>query len=50
MVRQDEGLLDVIPVSASEPGMLDVTLNEASNLDDNQGVLRIQEDGQVFLN
>jgi hypothetical protein len=50
MVRQDEGLLDVVPVSTSDTGMLEVSLDEARNLDDNQGALRIQRDGQVFLN
>ena len=49
-VRQDKGLLDVIPVSNSQPGMLEISLNESRNLDDNLGVLRIQRDGQVFLN
>jgi hypothetical protein len=49
-VRQDKGLLDVIPVSNSQPGMLEISLNESSNLDDNLGALRIQRDGQVFLN
>lgn len=50
MIRQDKGLLDVIPTSTSEQGLLEVSLDEAKNLDDNQGVLRIQRDGQVFLN
>ena len=49
-VRQDKGLLDVIPVSNSQPGMLEISLNESSNLEDNLGALRIQRDGQVFLN
>ncbi|HEY9668227.1 MAG TPA: hypothetical protein V6C91_15555 [Coleofasciculaceae cyanobacterium] len=49
-VRQDKGLVDVIPVSSSQPGMLEVSLNESKNLDDNLGALRIQRDGQVFLN
>lgn len=48
-VRQDRGLVDVIPVSSQE-GMLEVSLNESKNLDDNAGALRIQKDGQVFLN
>lgn len=48
-VRQDEGLVDVTPVS-SEQGVLEVSLNESKNLDDNAGALRIQKDGQVFLN
>ncbi|MGF1478171.1 MAG: hypothetical protein ACFB4I_01590 [Cyanophyceae cyanobacterium] len=50
MVRQDDGFIEVKPL-ASDSGMLEVTLDEeAQPLDDNQGVLRIQEDGQVFLN
>ncbi len=49
LVRLDEGLLKVIPMSTSE-GMLSVSLDETTNFDSNQGVLRIQKDGQVFLN
>lgn len=48
-VRQDNGLVDVIPVS-SEEGLLEVSLNESKDLDDNAGAIRIQKDGQVFLN
>lgn len=50
MVRQDEGLLDVVPIPTSGAGMLEVSLDESKQLDDNQGVLRIQRDGKVFLN
>lgn len=50
MVRVDGGLLKVKPMSSSQTGMLAVSINETANLDDNQGVLRIQPDGQVFLN
>ncbi|WP_373534789.1 hypothetical protein [Microcoleus sp.] len=50
MVRVDGGLLKVIPMSSSEEGMLAVSIDETSNFDGNQGVLRIQPDGQVFLN
>jgi len=46
-VRQDKGLVDVIPTSTQQ-GSLEVSLDESKNLDDNQGVLRIQKDGQVF--
>ncbi len=49
MVRQDQGLLKVIPASPQE-GMLEVSLQEETTLDDNQGALRIQDDGKVFLN
>lgn len=48
-VRQDEGLLELIPVEAQE-GMLEFSIEEDVGLDDTQGVVRIQEDGQVFLN
>lgn len=48
-VRQDNGLVDVTPVS-SEEGLLEVSLNESKDLDDNAGAIRIQKDGQVFLN
>lgn len=48
-VRQDNGLVDVVPVS-SQKGLLEVSLNESKDLDNNAGALRIQKDGQVFLN
>lgn len=50
MVRQDKGLLEVMPMTTSKDGMLAVSLDETTRLTDNQGVLRIQADGQVFLN
>ena len=50
MVREDKGLLRVMPMSSEEKGMLTITLDEKTKFDNNQGVLRIQEDGQVFLN
>ncbi|MEQ9551021.1 MAG: hypothetical protein RIM23_15595 [Coleofasciculus sp. G3-WIS-01] len=50
-VRQDDGLLQMMPVSANgETGQLEVTFEEETTLNSNQGVLRIQEDGQVFVN
>jgi hypothetical protein len=49
-VRQDKGLLDVVPTSTSEAGMLEVSLDESKNLGDNLGALRIQRDGKVFVN
>lgn len=49
--RQDDGFVQVMPMSASQDGVLEVALNEDANpRDRNQGVLRIQKDGQVFLN
>ncbi|MGB6294906.1 MAG: hypothetical protein WBF90_01825 [Rivularia sp. (in: cyanobacteria)] len=50
MVREDKGLLRVMPMSSEEDGMLTITLDEKTKFDNNQGVLRIQEDGEVFLN
>ncbi|ACK70375.1 conserved hypothetical protein [Gloeothece citriformis PCC 7424] len=49
VVREDKGLLQVIPLS-SDSEMLRLTLEEDPTFDDTQGVIRIQEDGQVFLN
>jgi hypothetical protein len=50
--RQDDGFVRVTPISSSDQeGMLEVSLDEdATPGDSNQGVLRIQADGQVFLN
>jgi hypothetical protein len=47
---EDGGLLKVIPRSSYETGMLAVSLDETTNIDDTQGVLRIQKDGQAFFN
>jgi hypothetical protein len=49
LVRQDGGLLKVMPMSNSQ-GTLAVSLDETTNFNNDQGVLRIQRDGQVFLN
>lgn len=49
LVREDGGFLNVEPV-ATEDGMLTVSLDEKRKPDNNQGVIRIQSDGQVFLN
>ena len=49
VTREDNGLLDVM-ASSSEAGMLEVLLMPEASLDDTQGVIRIQEDGQVFVN
>ncbi|MEB3357456.1 MAG: hypothetical protein VKK04_12080 [Synechococcales bacterium] len=48
-VRQDEGLVDIIPISSTD-GMLELSIEEDRGLDDTQGVIRIQPDGQVFVN
>lgn len=48
-VREDKGLLKVTLQAASE-GLLEVTLDETTNLDEGKGTMRVQQDGQVFLN
>lgn len=50
-VRQDNGFVEVIPVTSPEQGLLSLQLDEARNpLNSNQGVVRVQQNGQVFLN
>ncbi|MBW4634286.1 MAG: hypothetical protein KME30_20955 [Iphinoe sp. HA4291-MV1] len=48
-VRQDNGFVKVTPTS-TKSGLIELSLNEQRNADNNQGVVRIQEDGKVFLN
>jgi hypothetical protein len=50
VVREDNGFLQVIPMSSSSEGTLTVSLDETNNFADNQGALRIQEDGEVYFN
>ncbi|WP_013322409.1 hypothetical protein [Gloeothece verrucosa] len=49
LVRPDNGFLKIIPVS-SESDLLNITLQENPNFNDTQGVVRIQKNGQVYLN
>lgn len=49
-VRVDKGLLEVTPKATTLPGLLEVKLDESNQLSDDLGVLRIQKNGQVFLN
>jgi hypothetical protein len=48
--REDRGLLTVTPVAIAEPGVLEVTLDETTDLGDDETALVIQETGSVFLN
>lgn len=50
MVRQDDGFIQVVPISTDETGILEISLRENPIFDENQGVLRIEQQGQVFLN
>ena len=49
IVRQDEGLVSIV-AQDSEDGTLSLSLAPDPTFDDTQGVIRIQEDGQVFVN
>lgn len=49
LVRPDAGLLD-IAAEGMEDGMLQISLSAETTLDSTQGVIRIQPDGQVFVN
>jgi hypothetical protein len=46
-LRSDGGLVRVVPIANSKPGVLDVTLNGAMGLSDSQTTLRIQDSGKV---
>lgn len=51
MRRRDGGFITVTPKSKiSEEAILNLSLDESKEVDDNQGALRIKRDGQVFLN
>jgi hypothetical protein len=47
--RADGGLLKVRPQTPKQPNVLDVALDEASPLNDDSGLMQIQENGQVIL-
>lgn len=47
--RQDRGLLKVNP-QANLAGLLEVTLDEATDLNEDKTTMRIQQDGKVLLN
>jgi hypothetical protein len=48
MVRQDGGLIRVTPAPNAEQGQLAISLSEATSLDQSQGMLRIERNGQVL--
>ena len=47
--RQDNGLLKVSPQATSE-GLLEVTLDEATSLNEDTSTMIVQQDGRVLLN
>ncbi|MCC5645052.1 hypothetical protein LC607_19340 [Nostoc sp. CHAB 5824] len=48
--REDGGQLTVTPQPSSEPGSLEVTFKEATNVVQGRSTLRIERNGSVFLN
>jgi hypothetical protein len=48
MVREDGGLIRVTPAPNAEQEQLAIFLSEATSLDQSQGTLRIERDGQVL--
>jgi hypothetical protein len=50
IIREDGGFVRVNPATTSKPGMLAVLLDEATTFENSQAVLRIERNGQVFLN
>lgn len=46
-LRSDGGLTKVMPVKDAEPGVLDLMMHEAKNLNDSQNTVRVQSDGKV---
>ncbi|MBH8577909.1 hypothetical protein I8752_34105 [Nostocaceae cyanobacterium CENA369] len=48
--RDDKGLLLVTPQPSSEPGVLEVTFKEATNVNADRSALRVDPNGSVFLN
>ncbi|MBE9052182.1 hypothetical protein IQ243_17475 [Nostocales cyanobacterium LEGE 11386] len=48
--REDGGLLQVTSQPAAEPGMLEVRLDETTDVGQDKNTVRIQDDGTVFLN
>ncbi|HEY9623560.1 MAG TPA: hypothetical protein V6C78_24595 [Crinalium sp.] len=48
IVRQDNGLIQVKPISTTESGLLAISLDETADLGQSQRTIRVQSDGQVF--
>lgn len=49
-VRQDRGLVDIQPMAVTSSGRIGFSLGASAQLDSEQGAIRIQPDGQVFVN
>ncbi|MDJ0735389.1 MAG: hypothetical protein QNJ47_15250 [Nostocaceae cyanobacterium] len=49
-IRQDEGFLRIIPISTSETGVLELSLDETTNFSQSQTSIMIQPQGGVYVN
>ena len=50
LVRPDNGFIQIAATSATNSGLLEVSLSEGQTLNDQQSAIRIQQNGQVFVN
>lgn len=50
LVRPDNGFVQIAATSANNSGLLEVSLSEGRTLNDQQSAIRIQPNGQVFVN
>jgi hypothetical protein len=48
--RPDGGLTEATVQPSAETGMMEVRLNETTDVQQDKNTVRIQEDGTVFLN
>lgn len=49
-VRQDRGLVDIQPTAVDNSGRIEFSLGASTQLNNEQGAIRIQSSGQVFVN
>ncbi len=50
LVRPDNGFIQIAATSAANSELLEVSLREGRTLNDQQSAIRIQQNGQVFVN
>lgn len=50
LVRPDNGFIQIAATSAANSGLLEVSLSEGKTLNEQQSAIRIQQNGQVFVN
>lgn len=50
MYRPDGGFIQVIPTASNQPGMIAVNLSETEAFSQSARTIRVQPDGQIYLN